>query len=75
MQLKQWKAVVKDMDALIERYPYFLPAYYLASQAKAKQGDTRNAFRYRQQAKDLEERKEQIQTQQSQPNTDVQIAA
>ena len=74
MQLKQWKAVVTDMDAMIERYPYFLPAYYLASQAKAKQGDTRNAFRYRQQAQDLEERKEQIQSQQSQPNTDVQIA-
>ena len=75
MQLKQWKAVVEDMDALIARYPYFMPAYYLASQAKAQQGDQKAAFRYRQQAQELESRKEEIQAQlAAQPNTDVLIA-
>ena len=74
-QLKQWKAVVNDMDALIARYPYFLPAYYLAAQAKAKQGDQAGAYRYRQKAHDLETRKEAIQAQQAaQPNTDMVIA-
>ena len=75
MQLKQWKAVVNDMDALITRYPYFLPAYYLAAQAKTKQGDTRGAYAYRQKAYDLEQRKDQIQAQQAnQPHTDLAIA-
>ena len=74
-QLKQWKAVVNDMDALIARYPYFLPAYYLAAQAKAKQGDQAAAYRYRQKAHDLEERKDAIRAQQAtQPNTDMVIA-
>ena len=75
MQLKQWRAVVKDMQEMIERYPYFLPAYYLASQAKARQGDQKGAFQYRQKAQELESRKEQIQAQQAaQPNTDLTIA-
>lgn len=75
LQLKQWSAVVKDMKALIEKYPYFLPAYYMAAQAKTKMGDPKEAFRYRQKAHDLEERKDEIQAQQAaQPNTDMQIA-
>jgi len=75
LQLKQWKAVVEDMQALIARYPYFLPAYYLAAQAKSHQGDQAAAYRYRQQAHDLEQRKDEIQAQQAaQPHTDVLIA-
>jgi tetratricopeptide (TPR) repeat protein len=75
MQLKQWSKVTSDLDSLIARYPYFLPAYYLASEAKAKQGDSKSAYRYRQQAHDLEQRKDEIQAQQTaQPNTDVLIA-
>ena len=75
MQLKQWSAVVSDMDSMIARYPYFLPAYYLAAQAKTHQGNQAAAYRYRQTAYDLEQRKEQIQAQQAaQPNTDLLIA-
>ena len=75
MQLKQWKAVIEDMDALIDRYPYFLPAYYLAAQAKSKLGDVKGAYAYRQKAYDLEQRKDEIQAQQSaQPHTDILIA-
>ena len=75
MQLKRWKAVVEDMDSLIARYPYFLPAYYMAAQAKTQLGDTKSAYRYRQTAQDLESRKEEIQAQQAaQPKTDMLIA-
>ena len=75
MKLKQWKAVVADMKAIIERYPYFLPAYYTAAQALTKQGKTKEAYQYRQKAHDLEQRKEEIQAQKaSQPNTDMLIA-
>lgn len=75
MQLKQWRAVEEDMKALIDRYPYFLPAYYMAAQAKSKQGNETAAYRYRDKARQLEERKDQIQAQQAaQPNTDLLIA-
>ena len=75
MQLKQWSAVVKDMNALIAQYPYFLPAYYMAAQAKTHQGDTKEAYRYRKEAYDLEQRKDEIQAKQAaQPNTDILIA-
>ena len=73
LQLKQWKDVVEDMDALIARYPYFLPAYYVAAQAKTQQGKTKEAYQYRQKAYDLEQRKDEIQAQQNQPHTDVLI--
>ena len=75
MQLKQWNEVVSDLDSLIARYPYFLPAYYMAAQAMTQKGNTKAAYRYRQQAHDIEQRKEQIQAQQAaQPHTDVLIA-
>ena len=74
LQLKQWNAVVNDMDELIARYPYFLPAYYVAAQAKTQQGATKAAYQYRQKAYDLEQRKDEIQAQQNQPHTDVLIA-
>lgn len=75
MQLKQWKAAEEDMKALIARYPYFLPAYYVAAQAKLQQGNQAAAYRYRQQAHDLEQRKENLQAQQAnQPNTDLLVA-
>lgn len=72
MQLKQWKEVVEDMNTLIARYPYFLPAYYMAAQAETHQGHTKEAYKYRKQAYDIEQRKEEIQS--AQPNTDIQIA-
>lgn len=75
MQLKQWKEVVVDMDSMIARYPYFLPSYYLAAQAKTQQGNQVAAYKYRQKAHDLEAKKEAIQAQQAaQPKTDMLIA-
>ncbi|MBR1878108.1 MAG: tetratricopeptide repeat protein [Paludibacteraceae bacterium] len=74
MHLRQWGNVISDMDTMIAHYPYFLPAYYLAAQAKTELGDAKGAYQYRHRAKELEDRKEQIQAQQSQPNTDMQIA-
>ena len=74
LQLRQWNNAVTDADSLIARYPYFLPAYYLAAQAKTRQGNTKAAYQYRQKAYELEQRKDEIQAQQNQPHTDVLIA-
>lgn len=72
MQLRQWSEAVSDFDAMISKYPYFLPSYYLASQAKTEMGDKKSAFIYRQKATDLEKNKDKIQAQKV--NTDVQSA-
>lgn len=74
LQLRQWQDAVTDFDLLISTYPYFLPAYYLAAQAKTALNDTKSAYRYQQKARDLEDRKEEIQRTQNAVNTDVQLA-
>lgn len=75
MQLKQWKEAVSDFETLMARYPYFLPSYYLAAQAKTAMGDSKGAYLYRQKAYDLEQHKDSIvAAQQKAVHTDVQIA-
>jgi tetratricopeptide (TPR) repeat protein len=75
MQLRKWKEVISDMDSLIQRFPYFLPAYYMAAQAYTQIGNQVDAFKLRQKAQELEARKDEIQAQQAMtPNTDLLIA-
>lgn len=78
MQLRQWKQALEDFDQLIATYPYFLPSYYLAAQAKTALGESKSAYRYRQTAYDLEQKKDSImaarQDSLNTPQTDVQIA-
>ena len=78
LQLGQWQQATEDFDALIRRYPYFLPSYLLAAQAQTALGHTKEAYQYRYTANQLEEKKDSIlqvmQDSLSYPNTDVQIA-
>ena len=78
MQLRQWKQALEDLDQLIAVYPYFLPSYYLAAQAKTALGESKQAYRYRKTAFDLEQKKDSImaalQDTIRTPNTDVSIA-
>lgn len=78
MQLRQWKQALEDFDELIAVYPYFLPSYYLAAQAKTALGESKSAYRYRQTAYDLEQKKDSIMEAMhdslNTPQTDVQIA-
>ena len=73
MQLRQWQSAIEDLDALIKRYPYFLPSYYLAAQAKTSLGESKDAYRYRQTAYELEQKKDSIRAAQ-QLSTNMQIA-
>lgn len=73
MQLRLWNQAYRDFFTLIETYPYFLPSYYLAAQAKTALGDTKEAYRLQSKASNLEKDKENIQKQRK-LNTDVQIA-
>lgn len=75
LQLRQWDDAVQDFDSLIATYPYFLPSYYLAAQAKRESGNSKAAFRYQQQAYELEKHKDDIQAHHPAVNTDVQVAS
>ena len=76
LELRQWETALNDFDTIIAVHPYFLPAYYLASQAEQAMGNTKEAFAYRKKAYDLEENKEEIQKQRKAAalNTDVMMA-
>lgn len=62
MQLRQWEEALSDFNTIMERYPYFLPAYYLAAQAETSLGHDKEAYTLRQQAYELEQKKDSIQS-------------
>lgn len=70
LQLRQWQEALQDFHTLLNRYPYFLPAYYLAAQAETSLGHDREAYQLRQQAYNLEQKKDSIQSLQ----TNMQVA-
>ena len=62
LQLRQWQEALEDFTTIMQRYPYFLPAYYLAAQAETALGHDKTAFNLRQQAYNLEQKKDSIQS-------------
>jgi len=79
MQLREWKAAAADFDTLQAVYPYFLPAYYLAAQARTALGEKKTAYQLRQTAYQLEQAKDSLQSadlqqKDSLPDTDMQTA-
>ena len=70
LQLRQWEDALNDLNTIIDRYPYFLPAYYLAAQAQTSLGHGKEAYQLRQQAYNLEQKKDSIQSLQ----TNMQVA-
>lgn len=78
LHLQQWNSANEDFQALMDRYPYFLPSYYLMAQAKTALGEKKQAFMLRQQAYAIEQKKDSIQAaladSLTQPHTDVRIA-
>ena len=62
LQLRQWQEAWQDFNTIIKRYPYFLPAYYLAAQAQTSLGNSKEANNLRQQAYNLEQKKDSIQS-------------
>lgn len=62
LQLRQWQEALNDFNTIIARYPYFLPAYYLAAQAETSIGHGKEAYQLRQQAYNLEQKKDSIQS-------------
>ena len=78
LQLGQWEPALNDLDTMIAAYPYFLPSYYLAAQAKTALGEKKAAYTYRKTAYELEQKKDSLMAARNDslhaPNTDVHLA-
>lgn len=62
LQLRQWEEALEDFQTIIQRKPYFLPAYYLAAQAQSAMGKDKEAYMLKQEAYELEQKKDSIQS-------------
>ena len=71
LQLRQWEEALADFASVRERYPYFLPVYYLSAQAETSLGHEKEAYTLRQQAYEIEMKKDSIQS----LKTNMQVAA
>ena len=71
LQLRQWEEALADFTSVRERYPYFLPVYYLSAQAETSLGHEKEAYTLRQQAYEIEMKKDSIQS----LKTNMQVAA
>ena len=58
--LKDFKNSISDYKKIIEKHQYFLPAYYGIAQAMESLGQTKEAFRYRQTAYNMEQKKDYL---------------
>ncbi len=58
--LRMYKNAIADYKKIIEKFPYFSPAFLGIADAEDALGNKRTAFRYRQQAYDIEQNKDKI---------------
>lgn len=73
MHLRQWNKAYQDLEYIIAEHPYFLPAYYMAAQAKTSIGNKKEAQQLRAEAFRIEQNKDSLR-QQTLP-TGMQIAS
>jgi len=60
LTLRDYRNAIKDYKIIIEKYPYFIPAYSGIAEALDALGNKKEAFRYRQQAYNIEKNKDYI---------------
>lgn len=58
--LAQYKQAKADYNKIIDKYPYFIPAFWGLAEAEDGLGDKKNAFKYRQMAYNIEKNKDNI---------------
>lgn len=60
MKLRNYRQAIADFKMIIDKHPYFLPAYGGLSEAYAAINNVKEAFRYRQLASNLDQNKDGI---------------
>jgi tetratricopeptide (TPR) repeat protein len=71
LQLRQWEEALADFASVRERYPYFLPVYYLSAQAETSLGHEKEVYSMHKPAYEIEMKKDSIQS----LKTHMQVAA
>lgn len=60
IKLKDYRNAIKDYKKIIDKYPYFIPAYFGIAEAEDALGNPKVAFKYRLQANNIEKNKDYI---------------
>jgi len=60
IKLKDYRNAIKDYKKIIDKYPYFIPAYFGIAEAEDALGNKKTAFKYRLQASNIEKNKDYI---------------
>lgn len=60
LKLRNYRNAIADFQIVINRHPFFLPAYWGIAEAYAGLNNTREAFRYRQLAADIENNRDSM---------------
>ncbi|MBP1676962.1 MAG: Tetratricopeptide 1 repeat-containing protein [Bacteroidetes bacterium] len=58
--LRLYRNAIADFNKIIGKYPYFIPAYWGIAEAQDGLGNSKESFRYRQQAYEIEKNKDNI---------------
>lgn len=60
LRLRNYRTAIADFRKVINQHPFFLPAYWGIADAFAGMNNSREAFRYRQMASDMERNKDSL---------------
>lgn len=60
MKLKNYRTAISDYNIIIEKHPYFLPAYWGIAEAYEAMNNIKESFKYRKKAVDLEQNTDNI---------------
>ncbi len=60
LKLRNYRNAITDFQIVINRHPFFLPAYWGVADAYAGMNNSREAFRYRQLASDIEKNRDSM---------------
>ena len=60
MKLKNYRNAISDYNIIIEKHPYFLPAYWGIAEAYEAMNNIKESFKYRKKAVDLEQNTDNI---------------
>jgi tetratricopeptide (TPR) repeat protein len=58
--LRNYQNAINDYKKIIEKFPYFIPAYLGIAEVEAARGSQKEAFRYRQMAHNIEQNKDYL---------------
>lgn len=75
MKLRNYRNAIADYKIILEKHPYFLPVYWGLAEAYDAMNNVKEAFKFREKARDLEKNKDKLRDKiKEDPNTGNMVA-